>query len=162
AIEKGPIPAARQPGGVMLPIGTPKIVPEHDLEVLDATHSSWMAKIKNGVDKTGAVLRFDHLALTALGANAAFSFRQPLTIAGNKQVESERDESAARAATAKLPKKTLLEWTQRTLLGRDAFIRAVELVYLAPFQHRAARVEIIERKLITSGGEQVALLERKR
>ncbi len=42
---------------------------------------------------------------------------------------------------------TLIEWVHRTTMGRDQYVKLVNLGYLFPFGHRAACVTISERKI---------------
>ena len=56
---------------------------------------------------------------------------------------------------------SLIEWRHRSTFARDQFVRVVERGYLMPFGHRAALVQITERKFVGAGGNRTAVLERR-
>jgi hypothetical protein len=54
---------------------------------------------------------------------------------------------------------SLQSWIHRTSVGRDSYVRVVNLGYLFPFGHRAVRITITDREFQTDpGGDTVAYL----
>jgi hypothetical protein len=56
---------------------------------------------------------------------------------------------------------SLEEWQHITTMGRDQYVKVVELGYLFPFGHRAALVKVTERKFEVAGGSSVAYLRQR-
>jgi len=54
----------------------------------------------------------------------------------------------------------IIEWMQKTMMGRDQFVRVIKQGFLFPFGHRAVLIQITERKIERpiAGGPMVALL----
>jgi hypothetical protein len=55
---------------------------------------------------------------------------------------------------------SLIEWTHRATQGRDQFVRIVNLGYLYPFGHLAAKITVTERKFTLGPGRPPLLLQR--
>ncbi len=56
---------------------------------------------------------------------------------------------------------SLVEWTHRAAQGRDQFVRIVNLGFLYPFGHLAAKIKISERKFTNGPGDPPLLLKRE-
>lgn len=56
---------------------------------------------------------------------------------------------------------TVEQWKHVATLGRDHYVRVVYKGYLAPFSHRASLVKVTERKFVTIGGNNYAILHQR-
>jgi hypothetical protein len=57
---------------------------------------------------------------------------------------------------------SLIEWVHRTSIGRDSYVRTVNLGYLFPFGHRAVKITITDREFqVDTSGATVAYLVTK-
>ena len=90
-------------------------------------------------------LETDRLTLSALGATASLHASMPEPITG----------SPAGSPV------TVTDWHHVMSVGRDSYVRTVQMGYLAPFGHRAAIVTVTERTpvLAADGGNAAAPLE---
>jgi hypothetical protein len=90
-------------------------------------------------------LETDRLTLSALGATTSLHASMPEPITG----------SPAGSPV------TVTDWHHVMSVGRDSYVRTVQMGYLAPFGHRAAIVTVTERTpvLAADGGSAAAPLE---
>jgi hypothetical protein len=105
----------------------------------------------------------------------ALADSKPLSLNGDQRrqieghtVETQRLVLSALGAWADLsgvwdsvPPSNVVGWHHVVVMGRDQYVRVVQRGHLAPFGHRAAQVEITERKLKrTPNGSMVDVLAR--
>jgi hypothetical protein len=97
-----------------------------------------------------------HFSLSALGATIQLSADwEPPTIclgpAYKEESETNRDRFTLNVES----------WVQRSVLGRDSFVRVVEKGYLLPFGHRAAHIFVTDRVVVKRNGELIAYLRAR-